>query len=67
MAKFRIVILPAKMLIGGKHKLRIAISHNSDTRYIPTQYIVDSEKNLTKVKLKVTVQSVNSKVMEHVE
>ena len=46
MAKFRIVILPAKMLIGGKHKLRIAISHNSDTRYIPTQYIVDSEKNL---------------------
>ena len=46
MAKFRIVILTAKMLIGGKHKLRIAISHNSDTRYIPTQYIVDSEKNL---------------------
>ena len=33
MAKFRIVILPAKMLIGGKHKLRIAISHNSDTRW----------------------------------
>lgn len=46
MAKFRVVILPAKKLIDGKHKIRIAVSHNGGTRYIPTQYIVDSEKNL---------------------
>lgn len=46
MTKFRIVILPAKKLIDGRHKLRIAVSHNSDTRYIPTQYIVDNERNL---------------------
>lgn len=46
MAKFRIVVLSAKVLIDGKHKLRVSISHNGDTRYIPTQYTIDSEKNL---------------------
>lgn len=47
MAKFRIVVLPAKKLIGGKHKLRIAVSHNSDTRYISTQYEIDDERKLS--------------------
>lgn len=42
MANFNIVVLPAKVLKGGKHKIRIAVSHNGDTRYIPTNYIVDS-------------------------
>lgn len=42
----RIVILPLKVLADGSHKLRIAVSHNSQTRYIPTRFTVPSPKNL---------------------
>lgn len=42
----RIVILEPKVLVDGSHKLRIAISHNSQTRYIPTRFTVPSPKNL---------------------
>lgn len=42
----RIVILPLKKLADGSHKLRIAVSHNSQTRYIPTRFTVPSIKNL---------------------
>lgn len=42
----RIVILENKVLTDGTHKLRIAISHNSQTRYIPTRFTVPSPKNL---------------------
>lgn len=42
----RIVILPLKVLADGSHKLRIAVSHNSQTRYIPTRFTVPSIKNL---------------------
>lgn len=44
MAKLTPVILPAKALKDGKHKVRIAIAHNSQTRYIATDIILDSEK-----------------------
>lgn len=42
----RIVILPLKVLADGTHKLRIAVSHNSQTRYIPTRFTIPSPKNL---------------------
>lgn len=44
MANISIVIVPAKVLKGGKHKVRIAIAHNSETRYIITDVKIDSEK-----------------------
>ena len=44
MAQIKAVIVPAKALAGGKHKIRISISHNSKTRYIPTNIIIDSER-----------------------
>ena len=44
MAKLTPVILPAKVLKDGKHKVRIAIAHNSETRYIVTDIILDSDK-----------------------
>lgn len=44
MAKITAVILPAKALKQGKHKVRIAIAHNSETRYIATDIILDSDK-----------------------
>lgn len=42
----RIVILKAKQLANGTNKIRIAVSHNSTTRYIPTRFSVDGERNL---------------------
>lgn len=42
----RVVILPAKKLADGSHKIRIAISHNGNTRYFITRFTVPSEKNL---------------------
>lgn len=44
MAKLTPVILPAKTLKNGKQKVRIAIAHNSQTRYIATDIILDSER-----------------------
>lgn len=44
MATLKPVIVPAKVLKGGKHKVRIALSHNSETRYIVTDIVIDSSK-----------------------
>ncbi|WP_300701037.1 phage integrase SAM-like domain-containing protein [Bacteroides sp.] len=44
MANLSLVIVPAKVLIGGKHKIRIALSHNSETRYIITDVVINSDK-----------------------
>ena len=44
MASINAVIVPAKVLKGGKHKIRISIAHNSETRYLVTDIIVDSIK-----------------------
>jgi site-specific recombinase XerD len=44
MANLSTVIVPAKVLKGGKHKVRIAVSHNSKTRYIVTDITIDSDK-----------------------
>lgn len=40
MATLKLVIVPAKRLVNGKHKIRVALAHNSNTRYIPTDVIV---------------------------
>ena len=42
----RIVILPKKILADGTHRIRIALSHDSQTRYFPTRFVVPSERNL---------------------
>lgn len=44
MATISAVLVPAKVLKGGRHKIRISVSHNGETRYIVTDIIVDSEK-----------------------
>ncbi|WP_320906276.1 phage integrase SAM-like domain-containing protein [Bacteroides nordii] len=48
MATLNVVILPAKALKGGKHKIRIAVAHNSETRYIVTDILIDSDKEFKK-------------------
>lgn len=41
-----IVVVPAKVLKDGTHKIRIAISHNCETRYKVTRFVVPSIKNI---------------------
>lgn len=45
MATLKLVIVPAKRLADGSHKVRISISHKGDTRYIVTRFTVSDEKN----------------------
>lgn len=44
MATLKLVVVPAKKLSDGTHKVRIAISHKGDTRYIVTRFTIDDEK-----------------------
>ena len=44
MATIKPVIVPAKALKGGKHKIRISVAHNGVTRYIVTNILIDSDK-----------------------
>lgn len=46
MANLSIVIVPAKKLSNGKHRVRIAVAHRSQTRYISTQFILDSASQM---------------------
>ncbi|MDE6163856.1 MAG: site-specific integrase [Bacteroides sp.] len=46
MANFSIVIVPTKKLSNGRHRIRIAVAHHSQTRYIPTQFTLDSASQL---------------------
>lgn len=42
----RVVVLPAKVLADGTHRVRIAISHKGVTRYFMTRFIVPSVNNV---------------------
>lgn len=44
MAIINACILASKTIKGGKNKVRISIAHNGQTRYIPTNIIIDSNK-----------------------
>lgn len=47
MANLTAVIVPAKVLKDGRHKIRISVSHNGKTRYIVTDIIVDSAREFS--------------------
>lgn len=44
MPTLSLTVLPAKALKDGRNKVRIAVAHNSQTRYIVTDVIIDSPK-----------------------
>ena len=46
MATIKAVVLPAKARTNGKHKIRIAIAHRSETRYIVTRYELDDPSQI---------------------
>lgn len=37
-------VVPAKVLVDGTHKIRVAINHKHETRYIVTRFVVDDIK-----------------------
>lgn len=42
MTTLKLAVVPAKMLKSGKHKIRIAIGHKQETRYLVTRFVIDS-------------------------
>ena len=44
MPTISLTVLPAKALKNGRNKVRIAVAHNSQTRYIVTDVVIDSPK-----------------------
>ncbi|WP_365979423.1 Arm DNA-binding domain-containing protein [uncultured Bacteroides sp.] len=44
MANLSLVIVPAKALKDRSHKIRVAVSHNGETRYIITDLRINSAK-----------------------
>ena len=48
MTTFSIVIVPTKRLANGKHRIRIAVAYQAQTRYIATPFILDSISQLKK-------------------
>lgn len=48
MTTFSIVIVPTKRLANGKHRIRIAVAHQAQTRYTATPFILDSISQLKK-------------------
>ena len=46
MANLSIVIVPAKKLSNGRHRVRIAVAHRSQTRYISTQFVLESANQM---------------------
>ncbi len=46
MANFSIVIVPTKKLSNRRHRIRIAVAHHSQTRYISTQFTLDSASQI---------------------
>lgn len=44
MAELSITVVPAKILADGTHKIRIAINHGNETRYIITRFKIDDLK-----------------------
>lgn len=41
MTTLKLAVVPAKMLKNGKHKIRIAIGHKQETRYLVTRFDID--------------------------
>ena len=44
MATLSLTVVPGKALKDGKHKVRISVAHNSQTRYILTDVILNSTR-----------------------
>ena len=48
MISLSLAVVPAKVLVDGTHKIRVAINHKHETRYIATRFIVENTKQFKK-------------------
>lgn len=44
MISLSLSVVPAKVLVDGTHKIRVAINHKHETRYLATRFSIDSIK-----------------------
>lgn len=51
MANFFITIVPTLKLKNGKHTIRIAVTHSGQTRYIPTDVVIDNDSEFKNGKI----------------
>lgn len=51
MANFFITIVPTLKLKSGKHTIRIAVTHSGQTRYIPTDVVIDNDSEFKNGKI----------------
>lgn len=51
MANFFITIVPTLRLKNGKHTVRIAVTHSGQTRYIPTDVVIDNDSEFKNGKI----------------
>lgn len=51
MANFFITIVPTLRLKNGKHTIRIAVTHSGQTRYIPTDVVIDNDSEFKNGKI----------------
>ena len=48
MISLSLAVVPAKVLVDGTHKIRVAINHKHETRYIATRFIIENTKQFKK-------------------
>lgn len=51
MANFFVTIVPNLKLKNGNHTIRIAVTHSGQTRYIPTNVVIDNESEFKNGKI----------------
>ncbi len=51
MANFFVTIVPNLKLKSGSHTIRIAVTHSGQTRYIPTNVVIDNESEFKNGKI----------------
>lgn len=51
MANFFVTIVPNLKLKSGSHTIRIAVTHSGQTRYIPTNVVIDNESEIKNGKI----------------
>lgn len=44
MISLSLAVVPAKVLVDGTHKIRVAISHKHETRYLTTRFVLENIK-----------------------
>ena len=69
MATLSLTVVPGKALKDGRHKVRISVAHNSQTRYILTDVILNSTREWKngKVVKRPDASCLNTKLLQRLQ